>query len=835
MIKQIYRKDCNQIKDFSFFQNEGIFIEDLFFTSKNNDFSSIEVVRITKHIFSILKKYAISFDNTSLLPVVRDFISSCKKNLTYGSLNQDLATVCGHYVEKDSLYSLLGAAFCLESILYEAMTFFSLDYSVEQSLDFKLLFKKSVEKGIEEGILSGELLTFDLDLLASCLVESRDTLFKYVGIYSLQKRFLLRSKKDKKVYEIPQVYWMRVAMGLSLHEKNKNEKAIEFYDILSTLSYLPSTPTLCHSGFSIAQLASCYLSSVEDDLQNIFDCYGDTAQLSKWAGGIATGWSKVRACGAHVKKTNSESQGIIPYLKIEDDIISAISKVGTKRAGKAVYLEVWHYDIEDFLDLKKNTGDHRRRTHDLNTAVWVSDLFMEKVKSDGEWCLFSPDEAPLTECYGKEFAREYSKYEALGRAGKLSLFKVIAAKELWRKILVRLFETGHPWINFKDSCNIRSPQKHCGVIHSSNLCTEITLNTSDSEIAVCNLGSINLEKHVDKKTKEINWKALEATIKKAVRMLDNVIDLTYYPVEKAKRSNLRHRPIGLGVMGWQDLFFIKNVAFDSEEALLLTNKVSEFISYHAIEASISLAQERGAYESYKGSLWDQGVLPHETLSLLEKERERKVLMMQNDKQCDWGGLKKRLAKYGIRNSNTQAIAPTATISMIAGSFPSIEAMYKNMYVKSNLSGEFTIVNDYLIADLKERGLWNDAMQERIKFHDGSLNFEGIPLSLRALYKTAFEIDQKDAIRLAAVRGQWIDQSQSLNIFFGGVSGKELDAIYSFAWECGLKTTYYLRTLGKSQIEKSTLGAEYGLTQRREIKKNNNLCTVTNDAECESCQ
>jgi len=836
MIKKCLKKDFIFInKDFFLKENDLLMLDIYFCIDKENKIN-IKVKFIFDYIISLANKYNIDLNTIDFIVLINELIVSSDVFLDYISLNKKLSVISANYIEKHYVFSKLAAAFLIESILLENAKNYAFDYhNGINVIDYKNLFINSILSGVRNGILDKNLLLFDLPLLASYISFTRDSLFDYIGIYTLTKRFFTKNKLDNSLMETPQGFWMRVAMGLAVNEKDKNTKAKEFYDVLSQLYYIPSTPTLCHSGFIIPQLSSCYLTVVEDDLAGIFAGYGHSAQLAKWSGGIATSWSHVRACGAYIKKINLESQGVIPYLKIEDDIVASISKTGTRRGGKAVYLENWHYDIEDFLDLKKNTGDHRKRTHDLNTAVWISDLFMKRVLLNSDWMLFSPDEVPLLlNNFGENFEIAYLQYEADVIAGKIKLYKKIAAKELWKKILVRIFETGHPWITFKDTSNLRSPQQHTGIINSSNLCTEITLNTNENEIAVCNLGSINLKMHINSDG-EFNLTLLKNTIKTAMRMLDNVIDITYYPVAIARDSNLKHRPIGLGVMGWQDVIFLKKYTFESNEAAELINYISEFISYNAIEASSDLSLERASYATFSGSFWDQGIFPHNSIAILEKHRGINLDMPSVKENFDWDRLREKIKVQGMRNSNTQAIAPTATISTIAGCFPSIEPIYKNLYVKSNLTGEFSIINSYLVNDLMFLGLWNDDIIAKIKFYDGSILYiDEIPSYIKNRYKTAFEIDQKALIHLTALRAQWIDQSQSHNIFFSGTSGKILEDIYITAWKKGLKTTYYCRTLGKSQIEKSTLGNEFGLTQKRVQIENKNICSIENE-ECESCQ
>ena len=585
------------------------------------------------------------------------------------------------------------------------------------------------------------------------------------------------------------------------------------------MHFVSSTPTLFHSGTPHPQLSSCYLTTVGDDLSHIFKCIGDNAQLSKWSGGLGNDWTNIRGTGSHIKSTNVESQGVIPFLKIANDVTVAINRSGKRRGATCAYLETWHLDIEDFLDLRRNTGDDRRRTHDMNTSNWIPDLFMKRVESDQEWTLFSPEEVPdLHDLFGKKFEDAYCEYEKSIQNGQIKKFKKVPAKELWKKMLTRLFETGHPWITFKDACNVRSPQDHVGVVHSSNLCTEITLNTSQDETAVCNLGSVNLSKHVTLEGK-LDKKLLEKTVNTAMRMLDNVVDLNFYPTDEAKNSNMKHRPIGLGVMGLQDALFKLDLPFDSPKALNFSDQLMEQISYHAISSSCDLAIERGPYESFVGSKWEKGIFPLDSLTLLENERGDNV-EVNKITSLDWDSLKEKVKQNGMRNSNTMAIAPTATISNIAGCYPCIEPIYKNIYVKSNMSGEFTVVNNYLVNDLKSMGLWSKEMLDKIKYYDGNLDYiDEIPESFKAKYKEAFAINPLVLLKHTSVRGKWIDQSQSHNVFMQGVSGKKLSEIYTAAWKFGLKTTYYLRTLAASQIEKSTLDAnKFGYTQKREYQK-----------------
>ncbi|MFA6066601.1 MAG: ribonucleoside-diphosphate reductase subunit alpha [Candidatus Babeliaceae bacterium] len=701
---------------------------------------------------------------------------------------------------------------------------------------YRQSFIDAIQCGVKNNYFDQRMATFDLDRLAAHLVPDRDNMFVYTGMFTLYERYLL--KHEGRRLEVPQTFWMRIAMGLALLEKDKNERALQFYEVLSTLSYTPSTPTLFHAGFPVAQLSSCYLNVVDDDLSKIFKCMGDNAQLSKWAGGIGTDWTNIRGTGSYIKSIKATSQGVIPYLKIANDIVVAITRSGIRRGGSCAYLETWHIDIEDFLDLRRNTGDDRRRTHDMNTAHWIPDLFMKRVIHDGVWTLFSPHEVPdLHDLYGHAFEARYEFYEREATEGRIKQYRVMSAKQLWRKMLTRLFETGHPWITFKDACNIRSPQDHVGVVHCSNLCTEITLNTSSDETAVCNLGSINLSEHMI--NGQLDEEKLHRTISTALRMLDNVIDLNFYPIEEAQNSNTRHRPVGLGLMGFQDALFKAKIPFSSQAALDFADSVMEKISYYAIYASSCLAQERGVYSSYYGSKWDRGIFPLDTIDLLERERGLPITVSRL-KRLDWDFLKNYVRQHGMRNSNIMAIAPTASISTIVGCYPCIEPIFKNMYVKANVTGEFTNINTYLVKDLKELNLWNQDMLNQIKYHDGDIGaIVGIPDDLKERYKTAFELDAQWLIALTAVKGKWIDQSQSHNVFLKGVSGQKLHDVYMTAWKSGLKTTYYLRTLGATQIEKSTLDAKtFGYTQKRNYDSGTTVaasaCSIEN-TDCESCQ
>jgi ribonucleoside-diphosphate reductase alpha chain len=753
------------------------------------------------------------------------------------------------FIERDPAYGYVAARLLFKKLYREATTVSVLHTDVDHT--YGRSFVAAIELGVSNKLLDPRMAFFDLDRLSYALVPERDHLFEYMGLRTLYERYFLRHQ-DRRL-ELPQAFWMRVAMGLALNEQDKNGKAIEFYTVMSLLRYVPSTPTLLHSGLTRPQLSSCYLTTVEDDLKHIFKCIGDNAQMSKWSGGVANDWSNIRACGSSIESIKTESQGVVPFLKIANDTTAAINRSGKRRSASVVYLEAWHLEIEDFIDLRKNTGDERRRTHDINTATWVPDLFMKRMLADGQWTLFSPEEVPdLHHLYGKAFEERYQQYEEKVQRGEIQLFKTIEAKALWRKMLSRLFETGHPWITFKDPSNIRSPQDHVGVVHSSNLCTEITLNTSAQETAVCNLGSVNFTRHIQADG-TIDKLLLGQTVTIAMRMLDNVIDINFYPVPEAETANMRHRPVGLGIMGLQDALYKMNIAFDQERALVVSEELMEIVSYHAILASSMLAQERGAYSSFTGSKWDRNLLPQDTLDILEQERGMPIEIHRGGK-LNWEPVRASIKAYGMRNSNTMAIAPTATISTIAGCYPCIEPIYKNIYVKANMTGEFTVVNSYLVQDLKKLGLWSMDMLDKLKYHDGNVQMiAAIPQYIKDTYKETFEIDPLWLIKLTAARGKWIDQSQSHNIFLRGTSGKLLHDVYVAAWKSGLKTTYYLRTLGATQIEKSTLDAQkFGFTQKREYgasydtsssqviseQENTELqraCAIENGPDCEVCQ
>jgi len=760
-------------------------------------------------------------------------------------VDQALIMAAKAKIEKDPVYSQVASRLLLDAVYRETMGAEATDPKLETK--HQKYFKEFIAHGIKIERLAPELKDFDLDVLAKALKLERDDKFKYLGMQTLYDRYFIHDNGRR--IETPQIFWMRVAMGLAINEKEKTKYTIEFYNVLSQFLYLSATPTLFNSGTTHSQLSSCYLSTVMDDLEHIFKTISDDAQLSKWAGGLGNDWTGVRGTGARIKGTNGQSQGVIPFLKVANDTAVAVNQGGKRKGALCSYLETWHIDIEDFLELRKNTGDERRRTHDTNTANWIPDLFMKRVKENGHWTLFSPDEVPdLHDLYGAAFEKRYTEYEKLAEEGKIYLHKKVEALQLWRKMLSMLFETGHPWITFKDPCNIRSPQDHVGVVHSSNLCTEITLNTSRDETAVCNLGSVNLVEHVTKNG--LDEKKISGTVQTAMRMLDNVIDVNFYPIPETKKANTTHRAVGLGFMGFQDALNILGLSYASHEAVEFADKSMEMISYYAILYSSELAKERNPYPSYKGSKWERGLLPIDTIDLLEKERGETVEM---DRSCsmDWDKVRLSIQKHGMRNSNCMAIAPTATIANITGVNPSNEPNYKNLYAKSNLSGEFTISNPYLVAKLKELKMWDDEMIDDLKYFDGSVQeVERIPDELKKQFLTAFEIDPEWIIECGSRRQKWLDQAQSLNLYLAEPSGKKLHNMYLLSWTKGLKTNYYLRTVAATQIEKSTIdinkrglqprwmknespSARIQVQRDETAKKEVPVCNL--EEGCESCQ
>ncbi|MEK7612904.1 MAG: ribonucleoside-diphosphate reductase subunit alpha [Patescibacteria group bacterium] len=764
--------------------------------------------KLTRTLLLAAQGFEHSIDVPAIIARVR---AEMYEGIKSKDIHDVLVMMVRSLIERDPAHSYVAARLLLQTMYREVVG--AIDY-VQLEEKYKEAFMRSIRRGVEIGQFDPRLLEFNLPKLAEVLVVERDRDFKYLGLQTLMANYLSREHGTRVLLETPQIFWMRAAMGMALTEKTPAERerhTIEFYEVMSAMYYTPSSPSLYHSGLMKPQLSSCFLSTVPDDLHAIFDEYKDSAQLLKYAGGIGCDWTPVRATGSLIKTTGVESQGVIPFLKVANDVTISINRSGRRRGAAAVYLEYWHLDIEDFLELRKNTGDERRRAHDLNTAVWIPDLFMKRIAEDGYWTLFSPSDVPdLHDLYGKKFDAAYERYEQLAEAGKIPHHKKIRAADLWKKNLTMLFETGHPWITWKDPSNIRSPQDHVGVVHSSNLCTEITLNSSATETAVCNLGSINMSSFV--RGGQFDRDLVARVVPVAMRMLDNVIDINYYPTEKTRRSNMRHRPVGLGLRGLMDALYKMNINFDTDDAVRFSDESMETIAYHAILSSALLAKERGPYETYKGSKWDRGIMPQDTIALLEQERGVKIDVPRHE-TLNWQLVREAVRAFGMRNSNTMANAPTASTANIAGCYPTIEPIYKNIYVKSNMAGDFMLVNDFLVDDLKKLGLWNADMLEKIKYHDGSIQaIAEIPPAIREKYKEAFEIEPQWLIKAAAYRGRWIDMSQSLNIFYGGTSGRILSELYQYAWSLGLKTTYYLRTMGASRIEKSTVNlAKFGAT------------------------
>lgn len=732
---------------------------------------------------------------------VEAIIDETVKNLYNGVKESDIATTMmmatRTRIEQEPNYTYVTARLLRDELVSTGLAFLGLPADTAENNALEAFLKK----GVELDLLSPDLLKFDLEKLAAAIQPERSNQFTYLGLQTLFDRYFIHSNGVR--FELPQLFFMRVSMGLALNEQDKEERAIEFYNLLSSFDYMASTPTLFNSGTLRPQLSSCYLTTIGDDLYDIYGAMRDNAMLSKWAGGLGNDWTPVRALNSYIKGTNGKSQGVVPFLKVANDTAVAVNQGGKRKGAVCAYLETWHLDIEEFLELRKNTGDDRRRTHDMNTANWVPDLFMQRVFEDGEWTLFTPSETPdLHDLTGAEFAERYAYYESVAKEQNM-LHKKVRAKDLWRKMLSMLFETGHPWITFKDVCNLRSPQQHVGVVHSSNLCTEITLNTNQDEIAVCNLGSINLVQHV--KGGVLDREKLARTVKTAVRMLDNVIDINYYAVPQAKNSNLKHRPVGMGIMGFQDALYEMGMAYGSDEAVNFADESMEVISYYAIQTSSDLAVERGAYSTFKGSLWDQGILPIDSLEIVAKSRPERMFEVDRTQRLDWDTLRAKVQKDGMRNSNVMAIAPTATISNICGVSQSIEPTFQNLYVKSNLSGEFTVINPYLVRALKDRCLWDTVMVNDLKHFEGSVQkIARIPEELKAIFATAFEVEPRWIVDAASRRQKWIDQAQSLNLYISGANGKKLDITYKMAWLRGLKTTYYLRALGATSAEKSTI-------------------------------
>ena len=798
-------------------------------------------------VASLINDACNELEEVSVNEVLDEALKNLYDGVSISDMRTSLVMSARTKVEKEPNYSYVTARILMDQIRSEALNFLGVaEESTYQEMEkhYPAAFKAYIDKGIELDILNPELREYDIEKIANAIDHTRDNQFTYLGLQTLYDRYFIHC--DDVRYELPQVFFMRVSMGLALEEENREERAIEFYKLLSSFDYMSSTPTLFNSGTKRPQLSSCYLTTIPDDLDGIFSAMKDNALLSKWAGGLGNDWTPVRAMNSYIKGTNGKSQGVVPFLKVANDTAVAVNQGGKRKGAMCGYLETWHLDIEEFLELRKNTGDERRRTHDMNTANWVPDLFMKRVEQNKNWTLFSPGEAPdLHDLVGKAFEDKYEEYEEKAERGEMGQHKSVPAKELWRKMLTMLFETGHPWITFKDSCNLRSPQQHAGVIHSSNLCTEITLNTSaEKEIAVCNLGSVNLANHM--RDGALDEEKIKNTVSTAIRMLDNVININYYSVDTAKNSNFKHRPIGLGLMGFQDALYLQDISYCSEEAVEFADKSMELISYNAIHASTELAKERGAYESFEGSLWSKGILPKDSIEILAENRGSEYLNVDRSETLDWESLRKKVVKDGMRNSNVMAIAPTATISNITGVTQSIEPTYQNLYVKSNLSGEFTIVNPHLVRKLKELDLWDDVMINDLKYFEGSLSeISRIPDEIKKLFSTAFEVEPKYIVESASRRQKWIDQAQSLNLYIGNADGKKLDITYRMAWYSGLKTTYYLRSIAATSTEKSTVqqgklnavSADTNQSAEQELGAPApvpDACSL-DDPDCEACQ
>ncbi|MEM9254899.1 MAG: ribonucleoside-diphosphate reductase subunit alpha [Pseudomonadota bacterium] len=796
-----------------------------------------------ERLHTIVSEACTELTDVSETEILDEALRNLYDGVTASEISTSLVITARTMIEQEPNYSYVAARLLCDNLRAEALGFLGVADSATQH-DMDRLYAQAlpayIARGVELELLSPELQDYDLQRLGDALLPERDLQFTYLGLQTLYDRYFIHS--DDVRIELPQIFFMRVAMGLATREQDKNARAIEFYQLLSSFDYMSSTPTLFNAGTLRPQLSSCYLTTVPDNLHGIYGAIQDNAMLSKFAGGLGNDWTPVRALGAYIKGTNGKSQGVVPFLKVVNDTAVAVNQGGKRKGAVCAYLETWHLDIEEFLELRKNTGDDRRRTHDMNTANWIPDLFMKRLFDGGDWTLFSPNDVPdLHDLYGRAFEERYQEYEVLAASGELKLFKTVKAENLWRKMLGMLFETGHPWMTFKDPCNLRSPQQHVGVVHSSNLCTEITLNTNGEEIAVCNLGSVNLPAHID--DNGLNMAKLEKTVRTAVRMLDNVIDINYYSVPQAENSNMLHRPVGLGLMGFQDALYKQHIAYGSDQAVDFADRSMEAISYYAIQASSELAKERGSYSSYQGSLWSQGIFPIDSLDRLTEERGENYIEVDRSQSLDWASLRGAVKTQGMRNSNVMAIAPTATIANITGVSQSIEPTYQNLYVKSNLSGEFTVVNPYLVNDLKERELWDQVMVNDLKYYDGSVqSIDRVPDDLKAVYSTAFEVEPRWLVESASRRQKWIDQAQSLNLYINNANGKKLDITYRMAWYSGLKTTYYLRSLAATGTEKSTIdtgtlnavskaGSETATAQPAPVPA---ACSL-DDPDCEACQ
>jgi ribonucleoside-diphosphate reductase alpha chain len=822
----LYREERRKARDLELKQHAADSKTPLI-TMLNGEVKPLDMQRVK----TIVEEACRDLEHVKPEPVIKDALRNLYNQAKLDDVHKALIMAARALVETEPNYTYVSARLLLDSMRNEALSKLNLQSDAtfdEMTALYPSYFKHYIAHGIQQGMLDSKLGEFNLDKISAALLPERDMLFSYLSLQTLYDRYFIHDKGTR--YELPQAFFMRVAMGLAIREQHKEEKAIEFYTLISSFDYMASTPTLFNSGTVRPQLSSCYLTTIPDHLDGIYSAIKDNALLSKFAGGLGNDWTPVRAMGAHIKGTNGRSQGVVPFLNVADATAVAVNQGGKRKGAVCAYLECWHRDVEEFLELRKNTGDDRRRTHDMNTALWIPDLFMKRVHEEGDWTLFSPDEVPtLHDLYGQAFETAYIAFEEQALQGQIPSAKTIPAVKLWRKMLSMLFETGHPWLTFKDACNLRSPQQHAGVIHSSNLCTEITLNTSQDEIAVCNLGSVNLPAHI--KNGKLDKAKLKRTITTAIRMLDNVIDINYYSVPQARNSNLKHRPIGMGMMGFQDALYALKINYTSQEAVDFADTSMELISYYAIEASSDLAKERGQYSSYEGSLWSKGILPIDSIDLLHQSRGQ-YLKQDRTHQLDWEALRVKVRTQGMRNSNTMAIAPTATISNICGVSQSIEPTYQNLYVKSNLSGEFTVVNPYLVADLKALQLWDEVMINDLKYFNGSVQpINRIPKELKARYATAFEIDPTWLVEAGSRRQKWLDQAQSLNVYMAKPSGKKLDDLYRQAWVRGLKTTYYLRSLGASNAEKSTVtDGALNAVKLDEPK----ACLIT-DPDCEACQ
>ena len=814
--------------------------EEIKITLENGDEDTLDIDRLEAMVAEACE----GLEGTDSALIIEEANKNLYDGVTEDDARTSLVMTARTLVEQEPNYTYVTARILLDNIRTEALSYLGMQKQATQS-EMKDLyhqaFRNFLGKGVENEILNPELLEMDIERLGKAINPERDNLFTYLGLQTLYDRYFIHDSETR--YELPQVFFMRVSMGLALREEQREERAIEFYNLLSSFDYMSSTPTLFNSGTKHSQLSSCYLTTVPDDLHGIYGAIQDNAMLSKWAGGLGNDWTPVRGLGSQIKGTNGKSQGVVPFLKVVNDTAVAVNQGGKRKGAVCSYLETWHMDIEEFVELRKNTGDDRRRTHDMNTANWVPDLFLKRVSEDKKWTLFTPSDTPdLHDLYGKDFEKRYEEYEAQTKTGEIEFFKEVEAKELWKKMLSMVFETGHPWITFKDVCNLRSPQQHIGVVHSSNLCTEITLNTSQEEIAVCNLGSVNLTHHI--KDNAMDEVKLEKTINTAIRMLDNVIDINFYAVEAAKTSNMRHRPIGLGIMGFHDALYMLNTPYASQEAVDFADTSMEMVSYYAIKASSDLAKERGKYQSYEGSLWSQGILPLDSIKLLKESRGDDYLDIDESSTMDWETLREKVKKQGMRNSNVMAIAPTATIANITGVSQSIEPTYQNLYVKSNLSGEFTVTNIPMVEKLKELGLWDSVMINDLKYYDGAVKgISRIPEEIKELFATAFDIEPRWLIDAASRRQKWIDQSQSLNLYIDEPNGKKLDIMYRMAWLRGLKTTYYLRSRSATTTEKSTiatgeLNAVSASVQPEAQPQSTTTapaaCSIL-DPDCEACQ